>query len=304
MNLSKQTIIILSFFLSVRAVGQQTPSFSDYYYNPLLINPGYTGMTSSLEINLSSYGSLESFEGSPRTFTASLNAPIAVNSMGISGGIVVDRIGVTNITKIFVGYAYKIEFDSGYNKARWWKYEPRVFSFGINAGGLFYNENLTSLNIPDDPNFENDLNELLPSFGVGIVYNHENFYLGISTQNLFANISDESKNISINNPYYAYGGYKIYLGRFNEFRFLPSFLIKLENGAPAQIDLNTTLNYKNKIEIGGGYRSKTSFNALIGLYVAKKIRFAYNYNMFNSNTPFPNAHGIIFTIKSGEGFRQ
>ena len=187
------------------------------------------------------------------------------------------------------------------NRARWWNYNPNVLSFGLTTGVLLFDENLSSLNIPDDPNFENDINVTVPTFGFGVLYNHNKLYIGFSVQNLFSDTIASDRNVNIQTPYYLYGGYRLYLTKFEEIRVQPSILIKYEDDAPAQFDFNVSANYKNKVEVGAGYRSSSSFNGLVGLYLFKNLRFAYSYTVFDRDTPFSNTNGFILTYRSGEG---
>ncbi|MGY3791696.1 PorP/SprF family type IX secretion system membrane protein [Aquimarina sp. 433] len=293
-------VMLSSYYNNTRA--QQTPVFSDYYYNQVLINPAHSGYYSDTEVSLSNFGYLSGFEGNPRTFSGIVSTNAFENSVGISGGFISDQIGVTTATTIFASYAYKIFFDHNYNRARWWNYNPNVLSFGLTTGVLFFNEDLSRLNIQGDPNFQNDVNVTVPTFGFGILYNHNKLYIGFSAQNLFSNSIASDQNVNIQTPYYLYGGYRLYLSRFEEIRIQPSALIKFEADAPAQFDFNVSVNYKNKIEIGAGYRSSSSLNALAGFYFLKNWRFAYSYTAFNRDTPFNNTNGFILTYRSGEGF--
>jgi len=294
--------ILVLLLMNSHINAQQTPVFSDYYYNQSILNPAHSGYYLDTEISISNFGFLNDFEGNPRTFSGIFNANFNENTVGVSGGISNDQIGVSSVTSIFGSYAYKINFGHYYNRARWWDYNPDVLSFGVTAGLLLFNENLSSLNIQGDPNFEEDVNITIPTFGLGVLYNHNRLHLGFSVQNLFSNSIANDQNINIQVPLYIYGGYKFYFTKFEEIRIQPSALIKFENQAPAQIDLNISANYKNKIEVGTGYRTTSSFNGLVGIYFAKKLRFAYSYTAYNRNTPFANTNGFILTYRSGEGF--
>jgi len=70
-----------------------------------------------------------------------------------------------------------------------------------------------------------------------------------------------------------------------------------ENGAPLQIDINTTVNYNNKFEAGIGYRTTSSVSFFIGLYALNKLRFVYNYNQALSNSILTSSHGMFQSSK-------
>ena len=143
---------------------------------------------------------------------------------------------------------------------------------------------------------------MIPTLGIGVLYNREHIYLGFSTPNVLGNSLSSEDNINLENPYYGYAGYRFYATRFNEVLITPSTLIKYVSGAPIQVDINTTVNYKNKIEIGAGYRTNSSMNFLAGFYISNRLRLMYNYNQALRSTPMNNTHGIILSYRLGEGF--
>jgi hypothetical protein len=84
----------------------------------------------------------------------------------------------------------------------------------------------------------------------------------------------------------------------------PSTLVKYVSGAPTQVDINLTASYKNKFEIGGGYRTDSSMSFLAGFYFFNNFRLVYNYNQALINTPISNTHGIVLSYRFGKGFKN
>ncbi len=283
-------------------MAQQSPLFTDYYYNPLLINPAHAGQGGYTDISISNFGYLNDIEGSPKTLSGLFSTSIWRDQIGIGGGVVSDQIGVSDITNIFASYAYKITFDYHEGRAQWWEPNPTVLSFGLTTGVLLVQENLSELNLPGDPSFENDVDATVPSFGAGVAYDHDHVFAGASIQNLFANNLTNERNINVSSPLYVYGGYRWYLTRFEEIRIQPSLLAKFESGAPAQFDFNLSANYKNKVEIGAGYRSNNSINALIGVYFLEYWRFSYTFALATNDSPLGNSNGFVITFRPGVGF--
>ncbi|WP_106795168.1 type IX secretion system membrane protein PorP/SprF [Aquimarina sp. Aq78] len=282
--------------------GQQTPVFANYNYNTVVINPAHAGFYPDSDITLTNRGYLNQLDGSPRNIGLTVNSPLRSKNMGLGAGVYSDQVGVTTTTSLFGAYAYKIVFDHNYNQARWWSYNPNVLSFGITGGAMIYNENLLELGIQNDPNFANNINTVIPTLGVGVLYNREHIYIGVSAPNLLGDSLSSEDNINLENPYYAYTGYRFFATRFEEVLITPSVLAKYVSGAPIQVDINTTVNYKNKIEIGAGYRTSSSINFLAGFYISNHLRLLYNYNQTLRDTPINNTHGIILSYRLGDGF--
>jgi len=295
--------ILLLAFTTLLLKAQQTPSFTEYNYNPFIINPAYAGVTGETEATLSNIGfGGQSFDGAPRSFAFSFNAPLRNEKMGLGANIINDEIGVTSATQILAAYSYKVFLND--NVHPYWKVYDRSFiSFGLNAGALIYNQDLLSLGIQNDPNFAENVNTTLPNIGAGILFGHANFFAGISAPNLLGDSLANQDNLQLSQPVYAYTGYHLVLDRYNpDYILKPSMLFKYETGAPVQIDANLSLSIKNTIELGAGYRSSSSFNALAGLYLLQNFRALYSYTQGGGDSPLGNTHGIILSYRAGNGF--
>lgn len=280
--------------------GQQTALYPEYNYNPFIINSAYAGMSEGAEITLSNYDYINSIEGSPKTLSLSFHTPIARKKMGIGGAISRDKIGVSTYTNAYVAYSYKIFFDTEIDRPYWQHYNEHVISFGLTAGVQQFQENLLELGITDDIKFSENMNVTIPTVGIGFLYNHADFYAGVSLPNLLGDKLASRDDLDIANPVYGYFGYRFFTNRFEEVMIKPSVFLKYEGGAPMQADVNVAVNYKNKFEIGTGYRSSSSINFLAGIYALKNLKFVYFYNAGFSNSVLGNSHGIVLSYVFGK----
>lgn len=292
--------VVLSAGFAQSIFGQQTPVFANYSYNSVVFNPADAGFYQDLDITLTNSGFLNHIEGSPRNLGLTINSPTGSENVGLGGGISSDQIGVSRTTSLFGAYSYKLFFNS--EKGKWWSYNPHVLSFGIAAGVTIYDENLLELGIENDPNFSSNISATIPSLGVGILYNRERVYVGLSASNLLGSYLSSEDNLNIKGAYYAHAGYRFFATRFEELMINPSVLLKYVSGAPVQADLNTKINYKNKFEIGAGYRTNSSLNLLAGFYLSNHLRVLYSYNKTLKNTSINNTHGLVLSVRLGSGF--
>ncbi|WP_299767632.1 PorP/SprF family type IX secretion system membrane protein [uncultured Dokdonia sp.] len=285
---------------SVHAFAQQTPVFSDYNYNTIIINPAHTGLNEETEIAFTNRGLVDAFDGTPKYL--SLSASIPRDYSGFGGGILRDEIGVTTTTHFFASYAYKIFLSQDSNVPRWHNGNPHVMSFGISAGVLQYAEDLLDLNITNDINFAQNINTSIPTIGAGFLYNERNFYVGIAAPNIVGDLLSSEKNVELVVPYYAYGAYKLYFGNQEEFLLKPNALVIVSNGAPTQVDMNVFLNYKSKLEAGIGYRTNSLVNMLVGCYIFSNVRLNYTYNIALNNSPLGSSQGFSLSYRAGSGY--
>ena len=303
MNRQYPLFFFLFGWITCVCFGQQTPTFTEYNYNPFIINSAYAGVLDSGEATISNIGfGSPDFEGAPRSFSFSFNTPLHNKKVGLGGGVISDEIGVTSATQIFAAYSYKIILND--NVHPYWKVYDRSFiSFGLNAGALIYNQDLLSLGIQDDPNFSENIASTLPTAGAAVLFGHANFFAGISAPNILGDTFSNQDNLQLTRPIYAYTGYHIVTSKYNpDYILKPSFLLKYEQGAPLQVDINLSLSIKNAFEIGGGFRTSSSFNALAGFYLFKNFRALYSYTQNSGDAPIGSTHGIVLSYKTGRGY--
>lgn len=294
--------VLLSILSSNFMMSQQTPTFTEYNYNPFIINSAYAGLTKKTEFSISNSGFANQFEGSPRSFSLSGHGSLNRNKVGLGAGIIRDQIGVTTSTSFSASYSYKIFFDFKSNRPYWQLYDAGVLSFGITAGVQQYQDNLTQLGIIDDSNFAQDINATIPTIGLGFLFNHASFYVGFSTPNILGDTLATDDNLDLNSPYYGYFGYRFFNNRFQDLMIKPNVLLKYEDGAALQADINVAVSFKNKFEIGAGYRTNNSINILAGIYLFDNVRAIYNYNLATNDSPLGNTHGLILSYQFGDGY--
>lgn len=293
--------IILSLLSFNSSFGQQTASYPEYNFNPFIINSAYAGLLPNSEATASNTG-FSSIEGSPTNFSLSLHSPLNEGKVGLGAAIIRDKIGVTTSTRAFAAYSYKIFFDFKDDRPYWQIYQPGVLSFGITAGVNQFQDNLLELGIQDDPNFSENINATIPTIGVGFLFNHARFFAGASAPNILGDKLAARDDLDLSNPVYGYFGYRFYTTIFEKMMIKPNVLLKYEDGAPLQIDMNLSASFQNRFEIGAGYRTTSSINMLAGIYLINNFRLIYNYNMAVKDSPLGNTHGVILSYRFGQGY--
>lgn len=294
-------VIVMTVFSDV-VKAQQTPVFSSYNYNAVLINPAHAGYYDKTDVVMTTNGYFNSIEGIPRNIDISVNTLTRSENIGLAVGIAHNQIGVTYNTNFFASYSYKIFFHEDYKYGKWWAYDPNIISFGITAGAQLYDENLTKLGIENDPEFQENVHSFTPTLGVGFLYNRDRIYFGLSAPNLLSDTFNSQNNTKLKNVYYTYFGYRIFTDLFEDVLINPSFLAKYVEGAPLQVDLNVLVNYKNKFEFGGGYRSSNTLNFLAGFHLSVNSRLIFTYNKSLESVVLPDTYGVVLNYRFGKGF--
>ena len=74
--MKKYIPIICCFVLCIANLyAQQTPLFSDYNYNTIIINPAHTGLNEDSEIAFTNRGLVDAFDGTPKYLSLSVSIP-------------------------------------------------------------------------------------------------------------------------------------------------------------------------------------------------------------------------------------
>ena len=268
----KKTIYSLIVIMtSVVMWAQQEPQYTQYMYNPSVINPGYAGSLG--------YGSLFSLyrtqwiglEGAPKTLNLSYHQPLENTNLGIGGNVMHDEIGPSTTTNLGIDVSYTIRFEN----------ESRL-AFGIRGGGQLLNIDYTKLNHynPSDVSFRNNItNQFSPNIGVGLFYYNENSYLGLSVPMLLETKTyDEFAYSDVNRRqhFYLMGG-KVYDLTYNV-KFKPAFVAKMVAGAPLQVDLTGNFLINEKFTVGLAYRWSAAVSALVGFKVSDRLAIGYGYD--------------------------
>ena len=107
-NLKLPMLIVVGLFSYKMAMGQQEPQYTQFMYNKLPMNAGYTGAREVISIRALYRNQWAGIEGAPKTATISIHSPFKRENFALGGFIVNDRLGVTNQTWVDMTYAYRI----------------------------------------------------------------------------------------------------------------------------------------------------------------------------------------------------
>lgn len=274
MMMKKLLIHIVLFqmaLLPLCGYGQQDPQYTQYQYNPMTVNPGYTGSRGHLTV-LSLYRSQwVGIEGSPKTITVGIDSPIGLfDGAGLS--IIQDNWGPASETYLDANYAHQLILNRDGDR----------LSLGLKAGVRFFSLDFSKGLRRDDNDAqfnENIKGKLLPTVGAGVFYFTDKGYLGLSVPNLFPsehydrNIerkSDESMHINL------IAGYVFDLN--TDLKFKPSFLVKHVTGAPLSVEFSTNFLVYETLNLGVNYRWNDSVAAIVGFQISPQFNIGYAYD--------------------------
>jgi type IX secretion system PorP/SprF family membrane protein len=251
---------------------QQDPTYSQFMYNGLAINPAVAGSAETLSASALYRQQWVGIEGAPETQTVNIDAPVYGKKIGLGLSIVNDKVGVTQNLLINTLYAYRIQFSKG------------TLSMGLQAGINNYTADYTS--VETDPQngtdgaFGNNINRMIFNFGSGAYYYSERLYAGFSVPHILNQSLDGISGDGIQSRQYRHyfltAGYVFDAG--TDVKIKPSALFKIASGAPVQVDINSNFWYKETYCLGASYRTKDSFTMLAQWQLTKQLRVGYAYD--------------------------
>jgi len=289
MNLNIKHIVFAGLLaFSSMGIAQQDPQYTQYTYNPITVNSGYTGSRGHLAL-LSLYRSQwTGIEGSPQTITFSLDTPInEFNGFGLS--IIQDELGPASETYIDGNYSHHLLLNRNGDK----------LALGLKAGMRFFSIDWTK-GIHKDPDvaFNENINgKLLPTIGAGAFYYSQRAYLGLSVPNFFSNDRyDELKDAKTTERmhFFLIGGYVFDLNP--DLKFKPSFFGKYVAGSPLSVDVSANFLLYETLNLGVNYRWDDSLSAILGFQVSSRINLGYAYDFTTSKLSNYNSgtHELFF----------
>lgn len=298
--MKKLRCLILILVSSFQLYGQQDILVSQYMFNPLLLNPAYSGSKDYMMATLLYRRQWVNFEGSPETQVASLHGPLGLTHFGWGVLLSHDKIGVTDRTDAYLNASYQLPLS-----AKW------KLGVGLRAGGGYYSYRNSDLVYWDegDPAFAGDrVSRFLPNVGAGAFLYSEKFYAGLSVPTVISYDPGTSLSIDLSGGevvphqvrhYYGTAGAVFELNQ--DVVIKPSVLVKYVSNAPLEGDFNLNFLLARTVWIGGSYRTGDSFVGLVELQLSRKLRIGYSYDFtFTAMKSYSNgSHEVMIGYDFG-----
>jgi type IX secretion system PorP/SprF family membrane protein len=292
MKINKKRYLITGLILLLmgnKMAAQQDPMFTQYMFNMLAVNPGYAGSHGVLNVTGLYRKQWVGVEGAPTTQTLFAHSPFINRKVGLGLTVLNDKIGPVRQTMIFVDYSYTVNITDNSKLAMGLKMGINMLKTSFNDVGLIQSGDVSFTDEPLSPQ---------PNFGFGLYYYSDKYYLGVSVPKLMKNKLEQSldySKITLQQHFFIIGGYVFTLS--DKFKFKPTTLIKMTNGAPVSFDLTASILYREKLWFGVGHRFRDSFSALLQFQATSQLRIGYSFDQTISKLASYNSgtHEIMFS---------
>jgi type IX secretion system PorP/SprF family membrane protein len=290
----KRICINLFIFLQLYSLGtmkaQQDPMYSMYMFDKVLINPAYTGSSNWLAATLKYRNQFTGLNGHPTTQTFNIHSPIQKKHIGVGFKLINDKVAVMSKLNAAMLFSYHLNFAGGKLSVG---LEAGIYNRRIDYSKLILND------LGDDVIPANSVSSVIPDASFGIYYQKKQFYAGVSNYHLIKKSFNEhtpSKGDSyLYNHIYFIAGNVFSLDK--KWSVEPSVLLKYQPSSVAQLDLNATLYYNDRIGAGFQYRTGDAVCMILRLGITEGLRISYSYDVTTSklSSYARGAHELIIT---------
>jgi len=255
--------------MTLAAWCQQDPLYSQYLFNPFILNPAYAGYSKDLTALAAYRVQWTGFDGAPVTMNATGHIALMENRMGLGLTALTDEIGSDKTTQMLVSYAYHLLLSNN-----------QKISFGLRGGMVNYKGDYSALKVDEtDPKFQSNLSEFKPSVGAGIIYSSDHIYAGFSVPNLLNASATIDDTPVILYSRHAYLHLMYVLTVSSRLKVKPFVLARAVQGSPVNVDFGATLSADDSYTIGMFTRSMNTFGFMAKLHLGDVMRIGYIFEL-------------------------
>ncbi|MCE9540175.1 MAG: PorP/SprF family type IX secretion system membrane protein, partial [Bacteroidetes bacterium] len=236
-----------------KVFAQQLPFSSQYYSNPFVLNPAYTGINENISVFLTHRSQWTGLAGSPKTSYFTIDGPIRAKNSSVGLKVYSDVTDIISRVGAFANYSYKFTISDSNN-----------LYFGV-ACGVFDNKidfSKAQIRDTDDPFLSQQAqNKTVFSADLGIVYVLKKLTIGFAVPQILGNrlkypiITGDNGYYNLNRHYQGTAKYVFDVSKEKAIIAYPLIMVRSVKGAPLQYDVNGVIDWKKIGWLGATYHS-------------------------------------------------
>ncbi len=316
------------------AMAQQRPHYTQYVLNNFILNPAVAGIENYTDIKISHRHQWVGLQDAPVTTYVTIHGPLSKSDYerttatgyqstnenprgkaywrdyvvaephsGIGFTMLNDRTGPINRFAANVSYAYHQGITERMSIAG--GVSAGVQNVSLNTSKLFF-----GTQSPVDPAVagSGNLKRFSPDLNAGLYLYGADFFAGLSAQQIIPSklkFSGDTVVLAGGKlvPHlFLTAGYKFFVSE--DVTFLPSVLARYVSPVPTGFDINAKFQYRDLMWLGGSYRHKDGFAAMLGLNLSNTFNIGYSYDITTSklNTVSRGTHEILVGFLLGNRY--
>jgi type IX secretion system PorP/SprF family membrane protein len=320
--------------ISISALAQQKPQYTQYVLNQYIINPALSGIENYTDVKLSYRHQWTGINRSPATTYFTIHMPIGKKDYrtsatsyplndgknhsknywgnyyyaakphhGIGLQVVNDASGPLGNISAYATYAYHLGLSAKTSLAA--GFGAGFSRYSLNASLLDFN------NITVDPVVYSSgyLNSIKFDMNAGLYLYSGSYFVGLSAQQIVPSNLDFSNN-TITTPstgktvphIFATAGFRYFFSE--NVSVIPSLMLKYISPLPVLPEVNCKVQFRDLFWLGGSYRYNDSWAGMIGFNVNNKfnIGYAFDHTISALNTLTKTTQEFMIGIIIGNNY--
>ena len=272
----KKLISILFICMTVSLYSQQVPFYSQYYFNPFVYNPAYTGSSQEIRAFLMHRNQWTGIQGAPVTTMFTIDGPIQGEKAGLGLNFFSDRTDILSRTGARVAYSYGFDVKTDHH-----------IKLGLGVGILNNKIDYERAVVDDvtDPNlFTTAQSRAVLDADFGIAYFWRDLQVGVAMPQLldnnieYAQIDNDDKVVyGVKRHYIVSAGYHFEINE--NFDIDPLVLTRITPASPFQFDFGVMSSYQKLVWLGFTYKHQYAVGASVGGIINKKLYAGISYDI-------------------------
>ena len=287
-------MLIISLLSCNLGLAQRDIHFSQYNFQPLLINPALSGYSTDIETTFGYKKQWLGLENAPSYSAFSINSPIIHGGGGVGLQLTNQSFGQSKQNSFLFSFAYKIRVNKG------------TLAIGIETGFRQYSLNVNDLIIDNQNDIVlKDVNNIIhPDLGLGVYYQTANTHIGLTAKKMIG------KQYTIESDFFQYNYYSLYAMKkikigANDKLYLSTFL-NFDKNVPTLADFSINFLIHNGLRCGLAYRTSNELAFIAGIKLNKIVQklnedisvgYAFNQSLSALKSVNSGTHEVLLTYK-------
>lgn len=269
------TILIICFSGQL-VLAQQVPFYSQYFFNPFIYNPSFTGQSGDTRAFLTHRNQWTGIQGAPVTSILTIDGPIQGEKAGLGLNIYSDRTDILVRSGARLAYSYMVNVN-----------EEHKIRFGLGVGvfnnRIDYDRAVVEDN--NDPNlFTNSQNRAAVDADFGVSYFWKGLNVGVALPQLLDNEvkyskidNDETVVYGLRRHYLISAGYDYEID--DKWGVSPLAMARITPGSPFQFDFGAMASYEKLGWLGLMYRHEYAIGLMGGAKINERLYLGLTYDL-------------------------
>jgi type IX secretion system PorP/SprF family membrane protein len=175
--------------------------------------------------------------------------------------------------------------------------ENRKISFGLRGGFSNYSVDYSELQIDgSDPQFQENISDVNPVVGSGMIYSSDHFFLSVSVPNMLKTsiTMNGTESVFYNQHAYALIAYGMQVT--SRLKLRPFMLARAVQGTAVNFDLGATLTADDSYSIGIFSRRLHTYGAMVRMNIGDILRVGYIFELPTNRSVGVNYITHEFTV--------